>query len=271
MKRYDTAYRVAENALKNLGWESERISAKLTDPVIRQIADASSEQVVNIIRELEETRIREIENEEDVRLVMKSADFRCSNAECGHEMRDEIVDVPEGLPLSRVTMECSACGHDAKWFIPHGTRFAMQGEENAPREQIEAARLAAVRGAAGRVEPFVGETRSELRKWEQDNNVSPMPADEARRGKATINSRTKFTQTAEFEEQLAATIRTASEIAEAGGDRLAEAKAAIGQPNDYDVNSFKQQVNLNVVDGQSPVANAAIPVASVAEEITATP
>lgn len=272
MKRYDTTYRFAETVLKNLGWPSEDIAAVLTDDMVRHLADCTREQQKIIFAELNEQRMRRIEEDDDVPLLMKEADFRCSNAECGHEMRDQIVDVPQGLPLSRITMGCEACGADAKFFIPHGTRLAVQGEENVPPERLDAARRGLVRNPPPGFEPYRGSgTRRDLEAWERKHDLSSLSADEGKRGNSTINSKTKITQTVEFEQQLAETVSEAWDIAEAGGDRLAEAKAKIGRPDEYDTNTFKQQVSGGVVGADAQVADSAIPVADIAEEITATP
>lgn len=272
MKRYDTTFRFAEVVLKKLGWSSNEITDALTDDMVRHLADCTAEQRNATFEELNAARLRSLEEDDDVPLVMKSADFRCSQEDCGHEMRDQIIDIPKGSPLSRATMECEECGADATYFIPPGTRFAVQGEENVPSERLDAARRGLIRNPPPGFEPYKGDgTRRDLESWERKHDLSPMSADEGKRGNAVINSKKKHTQTAAFEEQLASTVTKAWEIAEAGGDRLAEAKAGVDAPNEYDANTFKQQVNQNIVDGDVAVADGAIPVEAVAEEITAKP
>lgn len=268
LKRYDNTFRFAEVVLKNLGWKSEEINAALTDDVVQHLANCTREQQKALFGELNEARLRSIEEADDVPLVMKSADFRCTNAECAHVIRDEIVDVPANLPLSRVTFECPKCGADASWFIPHGTRMAVQGEENVPSERLRAAREGLVRNPPPGFEPYRGDgSRSDLAKWEEKHSLAPMASDEGRRGNSTINSKTKFTQTVAFEQELAQHVDRSVQIAEAGGDRLAEAKRQIGKPNDYDVNSFKEQAGGGIVDGSAPLTEGNVPIADVAEEL----
>jgi hypothetical protein len=269
MKRYDQTYRFAEIVLRNLGFSSAGIAEVLTEEMVQHLAGCTAEQQKLVFSELNEKRLRQLEEDDDIPLVMKSADFRCSNEECGAEMRDEIVDVPQGLPLSRVTMECVACGADAQYFIPHGTRMAVQGEENVPKERLDAARRGLIRNPPPGFEPYRGDgSRRDIESWERKHNISAMSADEGRRGNATVNSKTKFTKSAAFEQALAEEVTRATEIAEAGGDRLAEAKAAIGRPNDFDVDAFKAQANVGVVEGSMPVADGAVPIDDVAEELT---
>jgi hypothetical protein len=272
MKRYDNAYRFASTVLKNLGWKSEEVEATLTDDLVRAIAAADENRKTAIFRELEDLRQRALEEDDDADTQLRSVDFRCTNPDCLHEMRDQLVDVPMGYNLTRLTSDCSKCGSGALYFIPHGTRLAMKGEENVPRERLDAARRGLVRNPPPGFEPYKGDgSRSSLEAWEARHNISPMAADEGKRGNATVNTKAKHTQTVAFEQELAGTVKRAWEIAEAGGDRLAEEKAKIEQPNQYDADKFKQQVSTNVVDGDVPLAESAMPVSAVAEEITATP
>lgn len=271
MKRYDDAYRFGETVLKTLGWSGDEIAATLTDALVQTLAGATQAQQTNIFRELDAQRLSAIASDDDVPTYLKSVDFRCDTENgCGLQLRDELVDVPEGMPLPRLTMTCPKCGLDARYFLPLGTRLAVQGEENVPREQLDAARRGLVRNPPPGFEPYRGDgSRKSVEAWETRHDISPMASDEGRRGNATITSKTKHTQTVEFEQKLAANVDQAWEVAVAGGDRRAAALAEIGRPDAFDVDRFKEQATGGVVDGPAPLAagGTAVPVNDVAEEL----
>lgn len=236
---------VATSVLKRFKCSDDEIRRALTDDVVKELGRAAKSEQARI---LDYVRMQ-IETERAERAsapeVFKTADFRCER--CGREELNVIISVAGDAKLTEQKMDCpDAPGHVMSFFWPLGTKMAVLGEENVPKAQLEAARSGAIRGGPDGVQPFAGATRSELKKWERDNGVMAVASDEVKRGNSVVHTKTKTSQTKEFGDALMERTRVAEEIVRAGGDRLAEAKLAIEQPNEYDVSKAKQQATTTL-------------------------
>jgi hypothetical protein len=115
----------------------------------------------------------------------------------------------------------------------------LASDENPSRELIAAAKAGMVYGDR-KVEPFQGETRSELNRWMKDNQISAFTQDERARGNSTVNTKKRFTETKEFEDALAKAVIETDELRQAG--KLDDHLKQIEKPDDYDKGVLAQQL-----------------------------
>lgn len=267
MQAVNETRNLATTVLARFGCSESEIAAALTSDALKELQHESlSEGRAKILSYLRQQIEAERAEKAAAPMVLKTVDFKCSI--CGHEERDCLVDVATDQKLSDLKMDCPKGRHVMHFFWPPGTRMAVFGEENVPKEQMMAAQTLLTRGPVGDTKPFAGTTRSELKAWERENHLAAAPGDEGRRGNSTINTKTRYTDTTEFQNTLMEHIRTAEEIVDAGGDRLAEAKAAIEAPNDYDVNKTKQQAESTDNVGAAYEKDRQADVSDFAEELS---
>lgn len=162
---------------------------------------------------------------------MPNFDFLC---ECG-ELFEEFVFHHELVARGRQVRHSCGLMASQVWRNAPG----LQSDEKPPRELVKIARQGVVHGGSGPVEPFRGESRTELREWERKHNVSAVPTDEINRGKTTLGSKPSFTKTKAFEQKLIDTIKENTEKAASG--RLDEELKQLERPDEYDKGILKQQ------------------------------
>lgn len=196
--------------------------------------------------------------------VLRSIDVRCG--ECGAELRDQLVEVEVGERIGEIEFQCQNCeGGRMRLFWPLGTRIGIVSDEKPPRDEVESARLAFVQGK--RVTPFMGETRTDLQRWKDDNGIIyTSTGDERARGNSQVQTRSKLTESPEFIAALTEQTKRTKEIVESKGDAYHELKRAVERPNDYDVEKFKEQVRTDAVPTDSVTDDIATELTAVTPE-----
>ncbi len=202
-------------------------------------------------------------------MSLRRADFRCPQ---GHEQRDVLVDVPTGCMLRDIAIECDVCGTEARLFWPLGTRMAVHGDENVPKDLLQAAR----EGNGRDIEPYDGpDSRSSFEKWKHEQRIVHASTPDERHRGTTINSKTKVTKSKEWNDRFDRKWKEAEGLAKhPEGDAYHEAFDAIERPNEYDVTKFKEQVTGGHVDTEALAKATGLAsadpslVAAVANELT---
>lgn len=187
-------------------------------------------------------------------MSLREASFRCPD---GHEMRDVMLTLPPGGSLREVEIPCIECGQPTVHFWPMGTRFAMVSDEKPPLDVVRSAREAFVQKAPWeRVTPFMGETRTDLKRWMSANNIAYVSTgDERQRGKTHVTEKKRFADSPEFERIQDDAIRKRAQM-HPDSDAYKETFGSIERPNEYDVSTFKEQVSLdeNLAASDQPTA-----------------
>jgi hypothetical protein len=196
--------------------------------------------------------------------------FHRSCAESVGVLGVEIDD--EGFHIAVGVERQPLCPHPMRHFWPLGTRMAVHGDENVPKDLLQAAR----EGNGRDIEPYTGpDSRAAFNTWQREQGIVHASTPDERQRRLVINSKTKVTKSAEWNQRFEERWKDAEQIAKhPEGDAYQQEFSQIGGPKESDVELFKQQVSGGHVDTEALAKGTGLAtadpslVSAVAQELT---